>query len=219
MQPRTVISTVVPIALLTAYVLFADTGDWGTRVFVAGSLTMWVLRNRYDHTRNGPLAETRIDITEKLVLLAAAMGVMVLPWVTIFWSWPAAWVAPATPAAVIAGAVIYLIADLLFWRSHADLGRQWSPTLEIKQDHTLITRGVYRWVRHPMYAAMWLMAIAQALLVPHWAGALSGLVGFGAVYVTRINREEAMMRDLFGRAWDEYVRRTGRLIPRWRGPA
>lgn len=214
---RPLLRDIVPAAFLAAYIVFADSGDWGVRAFVAGSLVMWLLRNHYTDARNGPLAESRMDLTEKLVLVGAAVGVMALPFATIFWPWPPAWVAPASPAGVIAGAVIFAIADLLFWRSHADLGRQWSPTLEIKQDHALITRGVYRFIRHPMYASMWLMAIAQALLLPHWAGALSGLVGFGAVYIARINREEAMMSELFGQAWDEYVRRTGRLMPRWRG--
>ncbi len=44
----------------------------------------------------------------------------------------------------------------LFWRSHADLGRNWSQAFELRKGHELITHGVYRVVRHPMYAAIWL---------------------------------------------------------------
>jgi protein-S-isoprenylcysteine O-methyltransferase Ste14 len=40
----------------------------------------------------------------------------------------------------------------LFWRSHRDLGKNWSPSLEISAQQTLITHGVYRTIRHPMYA-------------------------------------------------------------------
>jgi protein-S-isoprenylcysteine O-methyltransferase Ste14 len=55
----------------------------------------------------------------------------------------------------------------LCYRSHADLGDNWSVTLELKDSHRLVTTGVYRRVRHPMYTALFLTAVAQALLLPN----------------------------------------------------
>ena len=52
----------------------------------------------------------------------------------------------------------------IFHRSHRDLGQHWSATLQIGQRHRRVTRGIYGRVRHPMYAAIWLHALAQALL-------------------------------------------------------
>ena len=46
--------------------------------------------------------------------------------------------------------------------AHADLGLNWSITLEMRKGHELIVHGVYRRIRHPMYAAIFLFAVAQA---------------------------------------------------------
>ena len=45
----------------------------------------------------------------------------------------------------------------------------------------LVTEGIYGRVRHPMYTAFWLWAVAQALLLPNWIAGFSGLIGFGTL--------------------------------------
>ena len=52
--------------------------------------------------------------------------------------------------------------------TNADLGTYWSITLEVRESHRLITQGVYRRVRHPMYAALFRYSIGQALVLPNW---------------------------------------------------
>ncbi len=86
-------------------------------------------------------------------------------------------------------------------------------TLEIRQTHELVTTGVYRHVRHPMYAAFFLWAIAQALLLPNWIAGPAGLVGFGTLFGLRVRREERMMEAAFGDAYRAYAARTWRVIP------
>jgi len=113
-----------------------------------------------------------------------------------------------------AGAVIFAVVLWLLWRSHADLGRNWSPTVEITQGQTLVTQGVYRTIRHPIYTAVWLWGIAQALLLHNWIVGLAGLVSFLPVYLVRVPREEQMMLDHFGEEYRSYMGRTGRVIPR-----
>ena len=63
------------------------------------------------------------------------------------------------------GRVMMVISFWLFWRAHVDLGLNWSIRLEMRKDHELIAHGVYRKVRHPMYAAIFLFAIAQGFLL------------------------------------------------------
>ena len=48
------------------------------------------------------------------------------------------------------GTVVIALSLWLFWRSHSDLGLNWSVSLEIRQGHELVTHGVYRHIRHPM---------------------------------------------------------------------
>lgn len=69
-------------------------------------------------------------------------------------------------------------------------------------------------VRHPMYSAFWLWALAQALLLPNWIAGPAGLVGFGTLFFLRIGREERLMEETFGDDYRRYVARTGRIVPR-----
>ncbi|QUR68387.1 protein-S-isoprenylcysteine O-methyltransferase [Mycobacterium spongiae] len=117
------------------------------------------------------------------------------------------WVAPVGVALAAAGL-------WLFGWSHRDLGQQWSVTLQIGEHHQLITKGVYGRVRHPMYAALWLLAISQPLLFQNWIAGPPVIAGFGLLYVLRVPREEAMMRATFGDAYAAYCARTGRVVPR-----
>ena len=64
---------------------------------------------------------------------------------------------------LIAGVVCLVVGLWLFYRSHADLGTNWSVTLQVREHHQLITHGVYQCVRHPMYSALFLTRLARCL--------------------------------------------------------
>ena len=115
----------------------------------------------------------------------------------------------------IVGVAFFVFAIWLLHRSHADLGGQWSPTVSFKTGHALVTEGVYKRVRHPMYAAHVPWGIAQALLLRNLiAGPLAMRLGV-AFMVLRILREDLAMIDEFGDAYRRYMKTTGRLLPRF----
>lgn len=111
------------------------------------------------------------------------------------------------------GAALFAAALWLFHRSHKDLGRNWSVTLEVRNQHTLVTNGVYSRVRHPMYSAFWLWGLAQAFLLSNWVAGPAGLIGFGILFFLRIGREEQLMSEIFGDEYRRYVARTARVVP------
>lgn len=111
---------------------------------------------------------------------------------------------------VVLGGMLWLL-----WKSHNDLGQNWSPTVEVTQKQSLVTRGVYGYIRHPIYAAMWLWGIAQALMLQNWIAGLATLVLFLPVYLVRVPREEQMMLDHFGEEYRTYMQHTGRIIPQF----
>jgi protein-S-isoprenylcysteine O-methyltransferase Ste14 len=119
------------------------------------------------------------------------------------------------PWAAWAGLAVMFMALWLFWRSHDDLGRNWSASLELHQQHELVTSGVYRFIRHPMYAAIMLFGLSQGLLLQNWFAGWSGLLTFLIMYWTRVRREEQMMMNRFGDGYCAYMQRTGRLIPKF----
>lgn len=104
----------------------------------------------------------------------------------------------------------------LFYRSHADLTRNWSPALEIRHGHELVTSGVYRHIRHPMYAAVLLSAIAQPLLLQNWLAGPPAVLATLLFLAVRMPAEERMMESHFGASYLSYRGLTGHLLPRLR---
>jgi protein-S-isoprenylcysteine O-methyltransferase Ste14 len=114
------------------------------------------------------------------------------------------------------GGGVLVVGTGLFWWTHQVLGRNWSGILEIYQNHTLVTAGPYRWIRHPMYLAFFVVGAGLFLLS---ANGLIGLTNLGSVawmYRKRAPEEEAMLLEHFGDSYDRYMHRTGRLLPRIR---
>ena len=117
------------------------------------------------------------------------------------------------PVPLSAGVVCLAVGLWLFARSHADLGTNWSLTLEVREEHQLVTQGVYRAVRHPMYSALVLYSIGQALVVPNWIAGPSYGVAMALLVAFRLGPEERMMREQFGSDYEAYRGRTKRLVP------
>lgn len=111
------------------------------------------------------------------------------------------------------GTLIGATGVVLLWMTHRDLGREFSQTLQLKEEHRLITTGLYSRIRHPMYTAIFLVAIAQLLLIGNTAVAPAFLIGFTILYFARIRHEEQMMLEHFGKAYGDYCLRTHRLLP------
>jgi protein-S-isoprenylcysteine O-methyltransferase Ste14 len=101
----------------------------------------------------------------------------------------------------------------LFFQSHADLGKNWSISLEVRERHALVQTGIYRFIRHPMYASFFLLALAQFLLLPNWVAGVAGLVGVSVLYAFRVRNEERLMHETFGSNYVHYMTKTKRLIP------
>jgi len=117
------------------------------------------------------------------------------------------------PAPFCLGIVLYALGLWLFYRSLADLSTNWSVSLDIRENHTLITSGVYRRIRHPMYAAIFLMAAGQALFVPNWIAGPLYLCAFVLLFALRVGPEERMMLERFGSGYESYMQTSKRLIP------
>jgi protein-S-isoprenylcysteine O-methyltransferase Ste14 len=121
---------------------------------------------------------------------------------------------PFQPALAWLGLAVFAGSLWLFYRVHRELGRNWSDSLEVRDKHTLVTHGLYAYVRHPMYSAFFLWALAQALLLPNWFAGLAGFAGFGTLFFFRVGEEERLMLETFGEDYRNYMERTARIIPR-----
>ena len=92
------------------------------------------------------------------------------------------------------------------------LASNWSGSVTFKRDHDLITRGIYQYMRHPIYTGVLLMFLGTALLV----GTLGAAIGFLVLFFTfwfKLRQEEALMERHFPREYPAYKNRTKALIP------
>lgn len=102
---------------------------------------------------------------------------------------------------------------LLFSVNHA-LGRNFSSTIRIREDHMLVTHGPYRRVRHPMYTVSLLMVAAAFLLSANWFVGITGILAMTLLIVVRTPKEEAQLIEQFGDQYREYMKYTRRFLPR-----
>jgi protein-S-isoprenylcysteine O-methyltransferase Ste14 len=109
---------------------------------------------------------------------------------------------------------VFAVPPLLFWTFHS-LGKNLTDTVVTRREHTLVTYGPYRWVRHPFYDVMLLWVISMSLLTANWLLALLGLSTF-AMMVVRTRIEEEKLIERFGDEYRGYMARTGRFLPQFR---
>lgn len=187
-------------------------------IFIVGLVVASVARGKYSRKyRKSAVAVDHKSALDMAMLGLASAGLVILPLVYVFSPWLdfADYGLTATVGWTLGtvGAVVFAFAIWLLWRSHVDLGRNFSPLTQIMEGHTLVTGGVYRRIRHPMYTAHWVWAVAQALLLQNWIAGPALLVTFLPVCLVRIPREEQMMLAQFGEEYRTYMSQTGRIIP------
>ena len=184
--------------------------------YLYGLIIYVLIRGRFGaRTKHNEKVVSRVDTRDRALVGLVFVGNIILPALYLFTPW-LAFADYSLPTAVPwCGAAIMVVALWLFWRAHVDLGLNWSITLEMRKDHELIVHGVYRRVRHPMYAAIFLFAIAQGLLLQNWLAGWAGFVSVAVLYLVRTPREEKMMSEFFGQSYRDYMSTTGRLWPRF----
>lgn len=182
--------------------------------FLALAIGWYVIRYPFERrARRTPVARSARTPRETALLMLSLTGLGLVPLVYVVTGKPQFAERVFVPALAWLGMILAAASLVMFRLTHKALGRNWSVSLEVRENHRLVCEGVYRHVRHPMYSAFWLWAVAQALLLPNWVAGLSGLVGFGTLYLLRVGDEERLMLDTFGDEYRAYSTRTARLIP------
>ena len=112
----------------------------------------------------------------------------------------------------ITGLAIYTLGLLMAVVARLQLGRNWSDIEKsrVKQDHALVAHGLYRWVRHPIYAGDLLLLLGLELALNSWA--VVGVVVLIVYVRQQAAREERALSDTLP-GYEEYCRRTSRFLP------
>jgi protein-S-isoprenylcysteine O-methyltransferase Ste14 len=183
-------------------------------IFLCGMVLQVVLHFYYTQYYVGEKQQSYFNKKERLFLFLVSIGFQLLPLAYVFTTWfsvldynlPKWFGFPST--------MLYCFGVWLFFRSHSDLGHYWSPGLEIKEDHQLITTGVFQWVRHPMYSSLLAIAIAQIFMLQNWIVGPAFLILAIPFYLHRVKREERQLIRHFGDEYRGYMKLTNPLIPK-----
>lgn len=190
--------------------------DIFTAIYFAALIIQIIIRAPINIKRKQEkMREQRVNTQERILFTLLSLGGFFVPIVYAATNWLnfanyslprwAGWLG----VLLLAGALF------VFWRAHADLGLNWSPSLEIREKHELITRGIYGVIRHPMYASQWLWVIAQPLLLQNWIAGFLGVLVFIPLYVLRVKAEEQMMVEQFGDQYRMYMQKVGAILPKF----
>jgi protein-S-isoprenylcysteine O-methyltransferase Ste14 len=181
-------------------------------VLIATIIMVMIRAPHGKRSRTVTVAKSRKGPLEVFLLTIAWIAFLV----PIFWI-ATPWLAFANftlyPFPLVVGSLLLAFSLWLFRRSHADLGTNWSVTLEIRESHRLVTEGIYRHIRHPMYSALLLYGLGQALVIPNWVAGPCYATAMVLLFALRLGPEEELMKDRFKGEYDAYTSRTKRLIP------
>lgn len=183
--------------------------------FVAIVVEMVIRAPLNQKRRQEKMSEQRVTGQERTLLGLLFLGMFFVPIIYAATNWLdfANYALPAWAGWL--GVLILAGALFVFWRAHADLGLNWSPSLEIREKHELITRGIYGVIRHPMYASQWLWVLAQPLLLQNWIAGLADLLVFVPFYFLRVKAEEQLMVESFGEQYQAYIQKVGGVLPKF----
>lgn len=185
-----------------------------TVIWFVGIVGWYIIRRPFERkAKKVSVSKSLFGRRESGILALAFLGLFVVPAVYALTGYPSSLDRPFIPAIAWFGLATVCAALWLFRRSHVDLGRNWSISLEVREQHARVKAGVYRLIRHPMYSSFFLLALAQMLLLSNWLAGASGLLGVGILYAFRVRQEERMMFEYFGNDYLDYMTRTKRLIP------
>lgn len=160
-------------------------------------------------SREGTLLVTLRALVSLLLFGAVLLHILRPDWME--------WASFDAPAGVRgAGAILGVLTIPAVHWVLGTLGRNVSETVLTKEHHELVTAGPYRRIRHPLYTTGIALFLALGLMAGSWFVLLAAGVVLLLLRLLVIPREEQALLEKFGERYGEYVKRTGRLVPRLR---
>ncbi len=124
------------------------------------------------------------------------------------------WSALSLPEALRwTGVGLTLASFLFFGWALRTLGKNYTAGVVVRESHSLVTNGPYRWVRHPVYTGYFALTAAVFLLSANWFIGLT-LLAVHILVASRVGEEETLLLERFGDEYRAYMQRTGRFLPR-----
>lgn len=160
-----------------------------------------------------PIAQRSRDPFDSLLIAFFGISMAALPMAHAKTTVLDRWSYPLPKLLRRTGMAIFAFALALMWKAYRDLGANWAPVTDTDRSQTLTTTGVYRFVRHPIYAAYLLWSAATPLMVPNAVAGLAMPLATVLLCLRRIPIEERRLLEAYGDTYRRYCRTTGGLLP------
>ncbi len=174
----------------------------------------WYYASKHKETTESTVKKRKEGLASNLAGLIALIGLASTLTYIIQPNW-VSWASLPLPVWLRWSGLGFALAGfaLLQW-SQNTLGENWSDNPRMIKGQGLVTNGPYRIIRHPIYAAVYLILGSTFLLSANWLIGLAW-IGMNAFEITsRIHYEESLMLEFFGEQYREYMKKTGRLFPK-----
>ncbi len=111
-------------------------------------------------------------------------------------------------------AVFFLVGGLIIrWIAIVSLGKFFTIDVAILDEHTLVQRGLYKYIRHPSYTGLLIEFIGLAVYFGTWISLIIIMVPVTSAIIYRIRCEEIVLIEKFGTQYEDYKKHTKSLIP------
>ncbi len=188
------------------------TNDTQTVLFVLITLAWWLEFLIFPSPKGHDNSKSRSEHQSFRRIMAAILGSIALSIMTV-WSgfglWPELWRSQLRTFSV----AVYGIGLLFRYGSLISLGKHFSRNVEVGADQELISSGFYRFLRHPLYLGLFLLAAAVPLFMGSALGFAAAVLWVGKMLNQRMQLEEAMMEEVIGSRYQEWKAKRFRFIP------
>jgi len=191
---------------------------WFRAAFVASGVGLFAIRIYYQAKVRKEAGHSLRQQGERGMLFGGLAAVVTITFglVHIFFPGRPEWAyALHYPDAVRwAGVILLSSGVLLLFLAQHHLALNFSSFVRVREGHTLVQSGPYRWIRHPIYTAYFMNYVGGGLVSANWVLTFVPFLFFAAMIALRVGEEERMMIGQLGERYEQYMRRTGRLVPR-----
>ena len=186
---------------------------WKTIFIIMGICSSMVRMPHMKKYKKTEKIKSKKTSREKFLVFLATVGMMIVPMIYVFTPWLNSFNMGLPDWARWGGVIGSGFSLVLFWWVHKTLGENWSPILEIRKNHKLITEGPYKYARHPMYTYIWIGVVCYWLISSNWIVGIVAFLTWSILYFIRLPEEEKMMTEEFGQEYKDYMGKTKKIIP------
>ncbi len=183
-------------------------------VFVLGVVIQLFIRLRYlKVSRTAHIPRREHSIVDFIFVILSVSGFFIIPVIYVFTKWLDEFNYNLPLAVSIIFGLSYLFGILLFYKAHNDLGKYWWMGYELSYEKELVTDGIYAWIRHPMYAGLFLIGVGNIFILQNWIAGFTHIIVLVPIYFFHVPREERHLKEHFGDAYKYYKKYTGKIFP------